>query len=153
VVLLLQERILSWIMILRTPAERKALLEHSKTVAVVGASPKADRPSHDIFIYLRDHGYTVVPITPMADMVAGVRTYATVAQYAAEHGAPDLVDVFRKPEDCIEVVHDAIAAGVKAIWFQLGVVNGEAIDLADRAGLDVVVDFCTKVEHRALVSN
>lgn len=140
-------------MILRTPAERKALLERSKTVAIVGASPKADRPSHEIFVYLREHGYDAVPITPMADVVAGAKTYPTVAEYAAAHGPPDLVDVFRKPDDLMEVVDDAIAAGAKAIWFQLGVVNQEAIEKADRAGLDVVVDYCTKVEHRALVSH
>jgi predicted CoA-binding protein len=139
-------------MILRTPAERKALLERSETVAVVGASPKADRPSHDIFVYLREHGYNVVPITPAAESVAGAISYPTVAAYAAAQGAPDLVNVFRRPERCVEVVDDAIAAGAKAIWFQLGVVNQEAIEKADRAGLDVVVDLCIKVEHRALIS-
>ena len=139
-------------MILSSPAERKALLERTRTIAVVGASPKADRPSHDVFVYLKDHGYDVAPITPMAPEVAGVATYPTLAEYAKQHGAPDMVDVFRKPEDTVEVVDEAIAAGAKSIWFQLGVVNQEAIEKADRAGLDVVVDYCTKVEHRVLVS-
>ena len=139
-------------MILSTPAERKALLERSRTIAVVGASPKADRPSHDVFVYLKNHGYNVAPITPAAATVAGVATYPSLADYSAQHGAPDLVDVFRKPEDVVEVVNEAIAAHAKAIWFQLGIVNQDAIELADRAGLDVVVDYCTKIEHHTLVS-
>ena len=139
-------------MILTTPAERRALLEQTRTIAVVGASPKADRPSHDVFLYLKEHGYAVSPITPAATEVAGVPAYPTLADYAKQHGAPDLVDVFRKPEDCVGVVEEAIAVRAKAIWFQLGVVNQEAIEKAEHAGLDVVVDFCTKIEHRALVS-
>jgi uncharacterized protein len=139
-------------MILSSPAERKALLTRTRSIAVVGASPKADRPSHDVFVYLKDHGYDVAPITPTAMEVAGVATYPSLAEYAKQHGPPDMVDVFRKPEDTVEVVDEAIAVGAKSIWFQLGVINEEAIGKAAAAGLDVVVDFCTKVEHRALVS-
>ena len=139
-------------MILSSPAERKALLERTRTIAVVGASPKADRPSHDVFVYLKNHGYDVAPITPTASEVAGVATYPTLAEYAKQHGPPDMVDVFRKPEDTIEVVDEAIAVGAKSIWFQLGIVNQDAIGKAAAAGLDVVVDYCTKVEHRDLIS-
>lgn len=89
-----------------------------------------------------------MPINPRCDTVDGIAGFATLAGYAAEHGAPDIVDVFRKPAFAVQVARDAIAVGAKAIWFQLGVVNEEAIRLADAAGLDVVVDCCIKTEYR-----
>ncbi len=75
-----------------------------------------------------------------------MRAYPSLAAYAAERGAPDIVDVFRRPDEAPQVAREAIAAGAKAIWFQYGVINEEAIRLADDAGLDVVVDRCIKVE-------
>jgi len=134
-------------MILTTVAERRDLLDRSLTVAMVGASPNPTRPSYFVFSYLRTKGkLRVTPINPAIREIDGVRAYATLAEYAAENGAPDIVDVFRKPADAPSVARDAIAAGAKAIWFQYGVVNDEAIRLADEAGLDVVVDRCIKVE-------
>jgi predicted CoA-binding protein len=133
--------------ILETAGERRALLDRSHTVAMVGASPKHDRPSYFVFSYLRTKGkLDIAPINPTTPAIDGVRSYPSLAAYAAENGAPDIVDVFRRPEEAPQVVRDAIAAGAKAIWFQYGVVNDEAIRLADEAGLDVVVDRCIKVE-------
>lgn len=134
-------------MILTTPSERRALLDRSRTVAMVGASANHARPSYFVFSYLRTRGkLDVVPVNPGIAEIDGVRAYPSLAAYAAERGAPDIVDVFRKPGDAPQVVRDAIAAGAKAVWFQYGVVNDEAIRLADEAGLDVVVDRCIKVE-------
>ncbi|MGB8265646.1 MAG: CoA-binding protein [Candidatus Velthaea sp.] len=134
-------------MILTTVAERRALLDRSKTVTVVGASPNPARPSYFVFSYLRTKGkLRVTPINPAVGAIDGVKAYPTLAEYAAENGPPDIVDVFRKPADAPSVARDAIAAGAKAIWFQYGVINDEAIRLADEAGLDVVVDRCIKVE-------
>jgi len=133
--------------ILETAGERRALLDRSHTVAMVGASPKHDRPSYFVFSYLRTKGkLDIAPINPTTPAIDGVRSYPSLAAYAAENGAPDIVDVFRRPEEAPQLVRDAIAAGAKAIWFQYGVVNDEAIRLADEAGLDVVVDRCIKVE-------
>jgi uncharacterized protein len=133
--------------ILETAAERRALLDRSRTVAMVGASPNPTRPSYFVFSYLRTKGkLDVTPINPATAEIDGVRSYPTLAAYVAERGAPDIVDVFRKASDAPQVARDAIAAGAKAIWFQYGVVNDEAIRLADEAGLDVVVDRCIKVE-------
>jgi predicted CoA-binding protein len=133
--------------ILTTVAERRALLDRSKTVTVVGASPNPARPSYFVFSYLRTKGkLRVTPINPAVGAIDGVKAYPTLAEYAAENGPPDIVDVFRKPADAPSVARDAIAAGAKAIWFQYGVINDEAIRLADEAGLDVVVDRCIKVE-------
>jgi len=134
-------------MILTTAAERRALLDRSHTVAMVGASSNTSRPSYFVFSYLRTKGkLDVIPINPTIAQIDGVRAYPSLAAYAAERGAPDIVDVFRRPEEAPQVARDAIAAGAKAIWFQYGVINDEAIRIADDAGLDVVVDRCIKVE-------
>lgn len=134
-------------MILETAAERRALLDRSRTVAMVGASANAQRPSYFVFSYLRMRGrLAVTPINPALADIDGVAAYPTLDAYAKANGAPDIVDVFRKPGDAPQVVREAIAAGAKAVWFQYGVINDEAIRLADQAGLDVVVDRCIKVE-------
>ncbi len=134
-------------MILDTVAARRDLLDRSRTVAMVGASANVVRPSYFVFSYLRTRGrFAVTPINPVVAEIDGVRGYPTLAAYAAEVGPPDIVDVFRKPSDAPSVAREAIAVGAKAIWFQYGVINDEAIRLADEAGLDVVVDRCLKVE-------
>jgi len=133
--------------ILDTPVQRQALLERSKTVAMVGASANPLRPSYTVFSYLRTQGrFQVTPINPTIAEINGVKAYPSLAAYAAEKGAPDIVDVFRKPSEVVELTREAIAAGANAIWFQYGVINKEAIELAGAAGLDVVVDRCLKVE-------
>jgi predicted CoA-binding protein len=135
-------------MILRTPSERRTLLQRAHTVAVVGASNNPLRPSYTVFSYLRTRtAYRVTPINPTIDGIDGIKAYSSVAAYAKENGPPDVVDVFRRPSDLVAVVEDAIAAGARAIWFQYGVISDEAIAKADAAGLDVVVDRCMKVEH------
>jgi predicted CoA-binding protein len=135
-------------MILVTPSQRRDLLERTRTIAMVGASSNPLRPSYTVFSYLRRQPeYEVMPVNPTIGEIDGVNAFPSLAAYAAAHGPPDVVDVFRKPSDVVGVVNDAIAAGAKAIWFQYGVVNDEAIALADAAGLDVVVDRCMKVEH------
>jgi predicted CoA-binding protein len=138
-------------MILDTVAARKDLLECSKTVAMVGASANPLRPSYTVFSYLRTQTpLTVTPINPTLSEIDGVKAYPSLAAYAAENGPPDIVDVFRKPSEVVQVVREAIEAGAKAIWFQYGVVNEEAIRMADEAGLAVVVDRCIKVESARL---
>ncbi len=115
---------------------------------MIGASRNPLRPSYTVFSYLRTQTpYTVTPINPTIPDIDGVAAYPSLAAYAQERSAPDIVDVFRKPSEVVEVAREAIAAGARAIWFQYGVVNDEAIRLADEAGLDVVVDRCIKVEY------
>ena len=127
--------------------EMKALLLGARTVAMVGASSNPLRPSYTVFSYLRTMSpLDVRPINPTLASIDGVKAFPSLEAYAAECGAPDIVDVFRKASETPGLVREAIAAGAKAIWFQYGVVNEEAIALADRAGLDVVVDRCMKVE-------
>lgn len=134
-------------MILKTPFERNELLERSASIAVVGASPNALRPSYTVFSYLRTRGrFHVAPINPTIAEIDGVKAYPTLRAYADENGPPDIVDVFRRPSEVLEVVRDAIAVRAKSIWFQYGVINEQAIAAADAAGLQVVVDRCIKVE-------
>lgn len=133
-------------MILDTPAQRRDLLARTRRVAMVGASPNPLRPSYFVFTYLRTHGRDVRPINPNHHEIDGIACYPTLAAYAAEHGPPDVVDVFRRPAEVVAAVRDAITIGAPAIWFQYGVINDVAIRLADRAGLEVVVDRCMKVE-------
>jgi uncharacterized protein len=138
--------------IVSTDEDLRALLERSKSVAVVGASPNPARPSRGVFDALVHAGRCdVSPINPAVGEIGGVPAFSTLIAYATERGAPDIVDVFRNPIDAPEVTHEAIAAGAKAIWFQLGVVNPDAIALADAAGLDVVVDRCIKIEIARLL--
>jgi len=135
-------------MILDTLAARGELLRRARTIAVVGASANPNRPSYFVFSFLRTSGrYDVAPINPaLTEGIDGVPAFPSLAAYAAERGAPDIVDVFRKPEEAPGVARDAVAVGAKAIWFQYGVVNAEAIRIAVDAGLDVVIDRCIKVE-------
>jgi uncharacterized protein len=135
-------------MILTTPSQRRALLERSHTVAMVGASNNPLRPSYTVFSYLRTQTpFALAPINPHIHEIDGIRAFPSLEAYVAANGPPDIVDVFRRPSELVNVVREAIAAGAKAIWFQYGVINDEAIKLADDAGLDVVVDRCMKVEH------
>ena len=134
-------------MIVSTPSGRRDLLVRSSTIALVGASPNPLRPSYTVFSYLRTRGrYRLSPINPKVDDIDGIKAYPSLTAYAAEDGPPDIVDVFRKPSEVVDLVREAIAVRAKAVWFQYGVINEEAIALADKAGLDVVVDRCMKVE-------
>jgi len=135
------------LVILNTVSARRNLLARSKTVAVVGASANEVRPSYFVFSYLRTKGrLDATPINPALQAIDGVKAYPSLAAYAAQRGAPDIVNVFRKPADALQVTREAIEVGAAAIWFQYGVVNQEAVALADAAGLDVVVDRCIKAE-------
>jgi predicted CoA-binding protein len=134
--------------ILTTSEQRDALLRRARTIAVVGASANPTRDSHGVFLFLRACGrYDVAPINPaLADGIDGAQAFPTLAAYTAERGAPDIVDVFRRADEAPAVAREAVAVGAKAIWFQFGVVNDEAIRIADEAGLDVVVDRCLKID-------
>jgi predicted CoA-binding protein len=134
-------------MILETPAQRRALLDSAKTVAIVGASENPARASYFVLRYLRTHGYEVWPVNPSYASVDGLKSYPTLAALVAEHGVPDVVDVFRRPDALPELVEEVIAVGAKALWLQYDVVNESAIKRADEAGLAVVVDRCIKAEH------
>jgi predicted CoA-binding protein len=130
---------------MRTPGE---IVRDSKTIAMVGASPNPDKPSHAVMRYLLAHGYRVIPVRPLdCDEVLGVPCVATLADV---EGPIDLVDVFRRPEHCAGHAQEAVAAGAKALWLQLGIRSEEARRIATEAGLDYVEDECTAIVHRNL---
>lgn len=132
-----------------SPDEIRALLEGSRTVAVVGLSDRPYRTSHAIARALQDFGYRIYPVNPnLRGPVLGEEPYTTVE----EIGEPvDIVDVFRRSEVVMPVAKDAVAAGAKALWMQSGVVNEEAASYAREHGLIVVMDRCIKVDHARLV--
>jgi predicted CoA-binding protein len=131
----------------RSPEE---ILRDAKTIAVVGASPKPWRPSHDVMRYLLEQGYRVIPVRPRdCDDVLGIECVESLD----EIGEPvDLVDVFRRPEHAPGIAAEAVAAVARALWLQLGIVSPQARAIAEEAGIDYVEDECTKVVHRRLLA-
>jgi predicted CoA-binding protein len=121
------------------------LLRNSRTIAMVGASDRPDRPSYGVMKFLQSHGFRVLPVNPQ---IAGQHAHGEfVWRELAEIGEPiDIVDIFRRPQAAGEAVDQAIFAGAKAVWLQLGIVNEEAAQRAEDAGLQVVMDRCIKIE-------
>jgi predicted CoA-binding protein len=118
---------------------------------MIGASSNPIRPSNGVFRYLRRVGYDVVPINPAEEAVDGVPAYPTLEAAVAATGPFELVDVFRRPEFCADHAREAVAAGTRCLWLQLGIVSPEAARIAVEGGLSVVMDRCTKVEHARLL--
>jgi len=133
------------------PGLATEILRSARTIAVVGYSPRPDRPSNSVSRYLRAQGYRVIPVNPelRGIVLDGERSYARLTDIPADD-IVELVDVFRRGEHLDAVVDDAVAAGVPAIWFQLSLGNIAAAERAERAGLRVVWDRCTAIEHRTL---
>jgi predicted CoA-binding protein len=123
------------------------LLRTSSRIAVVGASADPSRPSNGVFRYLARVGYDVVPVTPSATAVDGRVAYPTLAAAVAATGRFDIVDVFRRAEACPEHAREAVEAGARCLWLQLGIVSLEAGRIATAAGLALVMDRCLMVDH------
>jgi predicted CoA-binding protein len=125
--------------------EIKALLEETRTIAMIGASDRPSRPSNGVMAMLQSHGYRVLPVNPQitGEHVHGEFVWRDLTQIGE---AIDLVDIFRRPEAAGEAVDQAIAAGARAVWMQLGVINEAAAARAEAAGLKVVMDRCPAIE-------
>jgi len=126
--------------------EEKILSEYN-TVAVVGASSNPERPSYRVASYLDTHGYKVIPVNPAASEILGKTSYPNLSSIPEK---VEVVDIFRRPEEVMPVVEEAIEIGAKAVWMQEGVVNEAAAARAREAGLLVVMDRCMLKEHRRL---
>lgn len=128
----------------------KQLLTNGKTIALVGASPKEVRPSYQVMAYLQQAGYKVLPINPGQEgkKILGEQVFASLSDIDVPI---DIVDIFRRAEFVGEIIDEAIKIKAGAIWMQLGIVNEEAATTARNAGLDVVMDRCTKIEHARLI--
>lgn len=132
-----------------TSDETRALLGRVKTIAVVGLSPKPERPSHRIARLLQQWGYRVFPVRPGVAQVLGEKAYARLAELPEK---PDLVNVFRSADKVDGLVDECIALGLPAIWIQQGIVNEPAAARARAAGMFVVMDRCISIEYRRLMA-
>lgn len=131
------------------PEEIRALLAACRHVAVVGLSPRPERDSHRVALYLKRHGYTVTGVNPGHATLLGEPCYPSVAAIPA--GRPiDLVNVFRRSDQVAGPVDEAIARGVRGVWLQFGVIDEAAAGRARAAGLTVVMDRCIRIDHGAL---
>jgi hypothetical protein len=129
----------------RSPAE---ILAGARTIALVGASPRPERPSNSVLRYLLGQGYRVIPVRPVGPTeILGQRRVASLAEIEEPI---DVVDVFRRAEFCPDVARQAVAAGAGALWLQLGIVSPESRAIAEEAGLDYVEDECAAIVHASL---
>jgi predicted CoA-binding protein len=122
----------------------RRLLNTSKTFAIVGLSDKKERASHFVGAYLKYEGYKIIPVNPLLQEVLGEKSYPDLKSIAFPI---DVVDIFRRPDEAVNIVKQAIEIKAKAVWMQLGIVNREAAELATENGLLVVMDRCVKMEH------
>lgn len=134
-------------MLIEKDADLKRLFETVKTIAVVGCSPKPERPGHYVAKYLQDLGYRIIPVNPGQTEILGEKCYASLRDVPEKI---DMVDCFRRAEDIPPVVEDAIAIGAKFVWMQLGIVNEAAAERAIAAGIEVVMDRCPKIDYPRL---
>ena len=123
----------------------KEILKTARTIALIGASDKPDRPSYAVMKYLKMQGYQVIPVNPFktGKEILGELVFGSLSEITTPI---DMVDIFRKPDEVGQIIDAAIAADAKAIWMQIGVVNQEAAKRATAAGIPVIMDRCPKIE-------
>ncbi|MEO7230603.1 MAG: CoA-binding protein [Candidatus Limnocylindrales bacterium] len=124
----------------------RSLLATTRRIAIIGASPDPARPSNGVLRDLVGLGYDIVPVNPGVPSVEGLTTYPNLAAAVDATGPVDIVDVFRRPEACPEHAREAVAAGARCLWLQLGIASREAGRIASGAGLAVVMDRCLAVD-------
>ena len=115
-----------------------------KTIAIVGMSPQEDRPSYRVGKYLLEHGYDIIPVRPGGGEILGRAVFASLREIPRP---VDIVDVFRRSEECDEIARDAVAIGARALWLQEDVVSPAAAEIATDAGLLFAMDTCIKKMH------
>ena len=125
----------------------RRILKQARTIAVVGLSANWWRPSHFAAKYMQEHGYRMIPVNPAYPEVLGEKCYPSLRDIP-EH--VDIVDCFRKSEEIPQIAEEAVVIGAQVLWMQIGVINHEAADRARKAGLEVVMDRCVKIEHARL---
>jgi uncharacterized protein len=122
--------------------------EKPRTIAVIGLSEVASKPSHYVSEYMQQHGYKIYPVNPSVPEVLGEKSYATLVELPVK---PDIVNVFRLPKFIPAIVEEMLQLGLTNLWVQQGIVNLEAANRAEAGGINVVMDHCIMVEHRRLV--
>ena len=124
------------------------ILKRFHTVAVVGLSSNKDRPSYGVAQYLKKHGYKIVPVNPNEKEILGLACCPSLSSLTEQ---VEIVDIFRRSDQVMEVVEDAIKIGSKVVWMQEGVMNEQAAKRARDAGLEVIMDICMMKEHRRMM--
>jgi predicted CoA-binding protein len=124
--------------------EISLLLKKYQNIAIVGLSPKNNRPSNQVALYLMEAGYNIIPVNPGQQEILGKKCYPDLESIPEP---VDIVDIFRRSEDIPPIVESAIKIGTKVVWMQQGIVNEDAASSAKKAGLTVVMDRCLKVDH------
>lgn len=127
-----------------TVEKLRRILAQAKDIAIVGLSDKPHRPSHVVAKYLIEHNYNVIPVTPMCDEILGRQCYPSLSDIPFP---VDIVDCFRREEEMESLAEQTIAIKAPVLWMQLGVINTQAKQMAEAAGIEVVMDRCTKIEH------
>ncbi len=128
--------------------EMRDIFKNAKTIAIIGCSPDPSKASNMVASYLKDVGFKIVPVYPKEDIILGEKVYRSLSEIPFK---VDIVDIFRKPDVIASVVDECIARGdVNCVWTQLGLVNNEAAQKAEDAGIKVVQSRCTKIEHKKL---
>lgn len=128
----------------------KDILEKSRTIAVVGLSPKPERASYKVASYMQSHGYRIIPVYPREDTILGETVYRRLEDIP---DAVDIVDVFRSSDDTPPVAESAVRIGAKCLWLQLGIQNDVSQGIAEAGGLDYVENRCIKIEHEMRVGD
>ena len=118
-----------------------------RSIAVVGMSPKPQRPSHYVALYLKENGYNIIPVNPGHSEIAGMKSYSNLLEIPSK---VDIVDVFRRSEHVVPIVKEAIKINAKAIWLQDGVINEEAEQVAASKNLLFVMNDCMLRRHHQL---
>ena len=131
---------------LAQPDPIRELLERAKTIAVVGLSDSPLRPSHGVSVYMQTHGYKIIPVNPAIREALGEKAYSSLADIPEKI---DIVNIFRRPEFVEELVDQAIALKIPAVWMQEEVINEKAAEKARHAGIFVVMDRCILKEHKS----
>jgi predicted CoA-binding protein len=129
------------------PEVIRAMLTDARSIAVIGLSADATKPSHYVPAYMQQHGYRILPVNPTIESVLGEKSYATLAELPIK---PDIVNVFRLPGYIPAIVDEMLQLGLRNLWVQSGIVNLEAAAKAEAGGIHVVMNHCIMVEHRRI---
>lgn len=136
--------------------EIQEILQKSKVIAVVGLSRDPEKASHRVSLYMKEHGFTIIPVNPTADRILSEKSYKSLVDIPSEiQKALDIIDIFRPAENVPSIVKQAIKlrethGKPDVIWMQLGIVNEDAAKAAEEAGLSVIMDKCIMIEHKRL---
>jgi predicted CoA-binding protein len=131
-----------------TDEKLKRILQENKTIAVVGCSRHPQKAAHTVPKYMKEQGYKIIPVNPFANQILEEKAHKSLSEI---NKPVDIVNIFRPSDQCLEVVKEAVNLKPKVIWMQLGIENKEAAQLAEKHGIEVIMDRCILLEHKNLI--